>query len=150
MVQVLPSFQREYALILKRADAQVTLLRATFQEQLWSHLGPPMHDAKSRQQCLELAKTATLDTVELSAPAEKMEQLWMAFGNINLEAETCSRQKGTCPILLDGTSFVIQTREGRTLKLSEIGDSRTMNSENTALLVWVHALLLTAKNSQPR
>jgi len=149
-VQVLPSFQREYALILKRVDAQVKLLRVTFQDQLWSHLGPPLSDRKTRQQCLDLALAAKLDTVELSVPEDTTKQLWTAFGNVNLDGDTCSRQKGTCPLLTDGTSFIIQTNEGRLLRLSEIGDSKDIKSENAALLVWVHTLLRTANNSQPQ
>lgn len=146
-VQVLPSFRREYALVLKRVGPQVKLLRASFQNQLWTLLGLPF--SNTRQQCLERALAAKVDTVELSASAETMEQLWTAFGNINLDRETCSPQKGTCPLSQDGTAFVIQTTEGRSLRLTEIGDSKRIKSENAALLEWVHALLDTAKNSQP-
>src|SRR5271170_7652738 len=40
-VQVLPAFQREYALALNRMGPEVKLLRATFDKQLWTQLGPP-------------------------------------------------------------------------------------------------------------
>lgn len=148
-VQVLPSFRREYALVLKQVGSEVKLLRASFQDQLWTLLGPPLHVPKTRQQCLELALAAKVYTIEISVPAETTKQLWTAFGNINLDKETCSRQKGTCPLSQDGTMFVIQTNEGRSVRLTEIGDSKRIKSENAALLDWVHALLETASNSQP-
>src|SRR5262249_17311390 len=64
-VQVLPSFQREYALVLKQVGAQVKLLRASFRNQLWSQMGPPLHVQRTRLQCLEIAVAAMVDTVEL-------------------------------------------------------------------------------------
>ena len=57
-VQVLPSFQREYALTLKRVGPEIKLQRATFDKQLWTQLGPPLTDNKTRQQCLDLALAA--------------------------------------------------------------------------------------------
>jgi hypothetical protein len=68
-VQGLPSFQREYALVLKRVGPEVKMLRATFQKQLWTPLGPPLEVPKTRQQCLDLALAAKVDTVELPARA---------------------------------------------------------------------------------
>jgi hypothetical protein len=41
-VQVLPSFHREYALVLKRVGQKVTLLHATLEKELWTQLGPPL------------------------------------------------------------------------------------------------------------
>jgi len=64
-VQVLPSFRREYALVLKQISPEVKLLRATFEKQLWTQLGPPLTSSKTRQQCLDLALAAEIDTVEI-------------------------------------------------------------------------------------
>src|SRR5215467_1010899 len=57
-VQVLPSFHREYALVLKQVGSEVKLVRVTFHDQLWRYLGPPLAVSNTRQQCLDLAKTA--------------------------------------------------------------------------------------------
>jgi hypothetical protein len=148
-VQVLPSFEREYALVLKRVGAQVKLLRASFQDQLWHQLGP-LRLPRTRQQCLEMALAAKVDTVELSVPPDTMMQLWTKFSNINLDTDTCPRQKGgACAVFTDGTGFVVQTNHGRLLRLTDIGDLKGIRSENTALLDWVYALLRTTKTSQP-
>ena len=148
-VQVLPSFQREYALVLTRVGAQVKLLRVTFQDQLWSQLGPPLHTPNTRQHCLELAMAARVETAELSVPVETTKQLWTAFSNINLDTDTCPRRKSTCALFLDGTDFVIQTNDGRLLRLTEITGLKGIKSENAALLHWVHALLQSGKNPRP-
>src|SRR3954469_10659939 len=51
LVQVLPSFQREYAIALIRVGTDVKLFRATMQTQLWGELGTPTPFAKTRQEC---------------------------------------------------------------------------------------------------
>ena len=86
-------FQREYALGVKRVGSEVKLLRASFQKQLWTQLGPPLHVPKTRQQCLDLALAAKVDTVELPARADTTAQSWTAFGNINLDTDTCRRAR---------------------------------------------------------
>jgi len=148
-VQVLPSFENEYALVLKHVGSDIKLVRATFHEQLWNYLGPPLALPRTRQQCLELAKTAKVDTVELSARADDTKELWASFRNTNLDTDTCPRRHGQCAHILDGTDFVIQTSDGHSQRITEVAGMKGIRSENPALLEWVHALLQTAKNSQP-
>jgi hypothetical protein len=149
-VQVLPSFQREYALVLKRVGLEVKLLRASFQKQLWTQLGPPLHVPKTRQQCLDLALAAKVDTVELPARADTTAQSWKAFGNINLDSDTCPRQGKHCFYLEDGTDYIVQPNDGRSLRITEIGNLKGIRSENAVLLDWVRTLLQMASSSQSR
>jgi hypothetical protein len=149
-VQVLPTFQREYALTLKRVGPEIKLLRATFDKQLWTQLGPPLTDNKTRQQCLDLALAAKVDTVNLSAGTDTTAHSWSAFSNINLETDTCPRRGKQCAFLGDGTDYVVQTNDGRSLRIKEIGNLKGIKSENAALLDWVRALIQTADSSQSR
>jgi hypothetical protein len=149
-VQVVPSFQREYALVLKRVGPEVRMLRATFQKQLWTQLGPPLQVPKSRQQCLDLALAAKVDTVELPARADTTAQSWTAFSDINLDTDTCPRRGKQCAHLLDGTDYIVQTNDGRSLRIAEIGNLKGIKSENAALLDWIRTLLQMANSSQWR
>lgn len=147
-VLVLPSFQREYAMVLKQVGSEVRLLRATLQEQLWSQLGA-LEVPRTRQQCLDRATAAKVETINLSVRPETTQQLWTVSRNISLDTGTCPRQQNACALIADGTGYVVQTKEGRALRLTEIGNFKDMNSENAALLDWIHALLQTAKDAQP-
>ncbi|MGB8010739.1 MAG: hypothetical protein WCF68_03940 [Terriglobales bacterium] len=149
-VQVLPSFRREYALVLKRVGPEVRLLRATFQEQLWTHLGPPSHVQKTRQQCLDLALAAKVDTEELPVSPDTAAESWAAFSGIHRDADTCPRRGKQCAYPLDGTDYVVQTNDGRSLQITEIRNQKGIKSENAALLDWVRTLLQTASSSQQR
>jgi hypothetical protein len=149
-VQVLGSFQREYALVLKRVGPGVKLLRASFQEQLWTQLGPPLHVPRTRQQCLDLSLAAKVDTVELPLRADTTAQSWAAFGNVNLDTDICPRQGKHCFYLDDGTDYIVQPNDGRSLRITEIGNLKEIKSENAALLDWVRTLLKMAGGPQGR
>lgn len=149
-VQVLPSFRPEYALALKRVGTEVKLLRATFEKQLWAQLGPPLSVRKTRQECLDLALVARVNTTELPARPDSVEQSWAAFRNINLETDACPRRGKQCALIEDGTDYIVQTNDGHSLRISEIGKLKGIQSENAALLDWVRTLLQMASNSQPR
>jgi hypothetical protein len=149
-VQVLPSFHREYALVLKRVGPEVKLMRATFEKQLWTQLGPPLHATNNRQQCLDLALAAKVDTVELPAGADTTAQSWTTFSDISLDTDTCPRRGKQCALLLDGTTYIVQTNDGRSLRIAEIENLKGIKSENAALLNWVRALLRMASSSQPQ
>ena len=146
-VQVLPSFQREYALTLKRVGAEIKLLRATFDKQLWTQLAP-LTDNKTRQQCLDLALAAKVDTVDLPARAETAAQSWSAFSAINLETDACPRRGKQCALFEDGTDYIVQTNDGRSLRIKEIGNLKGIKSENAVLLDWVRALIQMADSAQ--
>jgi hypothetical protein len=150
IVQVLPSFEREYALVLKRVGPEVKMLRATFQKQLWKQLGPPLAVPKTRQQCLDLALAAKVDTVELPTRSDTIAQLWTAFSDINLETDTCARHGKQCALLFDGTDYVVQTNDGRSLRIAEIGNLKGIKSENAALLNWIRTLLQMANRPEGR
>jgi hypothetical protein len=146
-VQVLPSFHREYALVLKQAGPEVKLMRATFEKQLWTQLGP-LTDNKTRQQCLDLALAAKIETVELPAQADAAAQSWTAFRNIDLDTDSCPRRGKQCALILDGTEYIVQTGDGRFVRVVEIGNSKGIKSENPALLGWVRTLLRIANSAQ--
>jgi len=91
MVEALPSFQRESALDLKRADSEVNLARARFQTQLWYQLAPLQ--ASRTRKCLGLASAVTLDTVTFPINPETATSLLSGFGNIRLiETDDCPRK----------------------------------------------------------
>ena len=54
------------------------------------------------------------------------------------------------PLLGDGTDYVVQTNDGRSLRIKEIGNLKGIKSENAALLDWVRALIQTADSFQSR
>jgi hypothetical protein len=145
-VQVLPARGREYALALKRVGPEVKLLRATVDKQLWTQLGPPLADNKTRQQCLDLAIAAKVDTEGLTTRADATAQIWTAFSNLNLETDTCPRHGKQCAMLFDRTDYIVRTNDGRSLRITEIGNSKKIKSENPALLDWVRALIRMANN----
>lgn len=149
-VQILPSFQREYALALTRVGPEVKLLKATFDKQLWTQLGPPLTDSKTRQQCLDLALAAKVQTADLLAATDATTQSWTAFSKINLETDTCPRRGKQCVFLQDGTEYIVRTNDGRSLRVTEIGDLKRVKSENAALLDWIRALIRIANNPQSR
>jgi hypothetical protein len=140
--------QREYALELKRVGPEVKLLRATFDKQLWTELGPPLTDNKTRQQCLDLAVAAKVDTKELPARADATAQIWTAFSDLNLETDTCPRHGKHCAMFYDGTYYIVRTNDGRSLRITETGNSKRTKSENAALLDWIRALIQIANSSQ--
>ena len=146
-VQVLPCRKRGYALALKRVGREVKLLRAVFDKQLWTQLGPPLTDDKTRQRCLDLAVAARVDTEELPARADTTAQIWAAFSNLNLETDTCPRHGKQCATLYDGTYYIVRTNDGRSLRITEIGNSKRIKSENAALLDWVRSLIQMSKSS---
>ncbi len=148
-VAVLPSFHREYALAFKRVGLEVMLLRTTFEKQLWTQLGG-LAVSRTRQQCLDLASNAKVETVELHANADAVAQLWTAFSRINLDADTCTRRGKQCAPILDGTGYVVRTNDGRALRITEIGKIKGIKSENAALLDWIHALRRIANSSEQR
>jgi hypothetical protein len=148
-VQVLPSFGREYALTLMRVGPEIKLLRIIFDKQLWTQLAP-LTDNKTRQQCLDLALAAKINTVALPAGAETIAQSWSAFSNINLETDTCPRRGKQCAFVEDGIDYIVQTNDGRSLRITEIRNLEGIKSENAALLDWVLALIQMADSAQSR
>lgn len=148
-VEVLPSFRREYALTLKRVGPDIKLLRSTLKKQLWTLLGP-LTDNKSRQQCLNLALAAKVDTVDVPASADTTAQSWSAFSSINLETDTCPRRGKQCSLLLDGIDYIVQTNDGRSIRVTEIGNLKGITSENAALLDWVRGLIQMAGSAKPQ
>lgn len=148
-VQVLPSFQREYALVFKRVGLEVKLFRATFQSQLWTQLGPPLHVPRTRQACLDLASVAKLDVIDISGRrGTDSERLWRAFGNINLRTDSCPRKGKQCAFFKDGTDYIVQTPDGSSVRVTEVGTQQDIKSENPTLLDWIHTLLQTVSQHQ--
>ena len=137
MLQVLPSFQCEYAVTVKRASSGINLYRTAFQKQLWHELGPPLHVSRTRQQCLDIAKNAQIDTVLIPAPTEQANRLWEVFSKITFESHL--REKNL--LAQDGTQYIIARPDGASVRLQEAAGGRGLKSENTQLLNWVHSML---------
>ena len=144
MLQVLPSFQREYALAVKRTSSGISLYRADFQKQLWQQLGPPLHVSRTQQQCLEIARSAQIETVLIPAPIEQRNKLWETFSKINLQTHPCKK----CSLAQDGTQYIIQRPSGASVRLQEVAGTRGLKSENTQLLDWVHSMLQVVRQAQ--
>lgn len=147
-LQVLPSFKREYAIIVKRTPVGVSFLRTTFRKQLWTQLGPPLAVTRTPEQCLDIAKAAEIDTSPLSVSTEQANSLWARFSSINLQTDTCARRKGRCAHIFDGTEYVIQQPDGVPIRLSEVAGMKGIARENPALLDWVHSILRVAARWQ--
>ena len=149
-MEVLRSFQREYALVMKRVGSQVSLFRAKFQTQLWTQL-TPLHGSRTRQECLDLASVATLDTVALPVTAETTNQLLSAFGDIRLaETDNCPRIGKECALVEDGADFVVLPKDGPPLRITDTRLLKGIRNENAALLGWITSLLQVANNAQPQ
>jgi hypothetical protein len=150
MVEVLPSFQREYALVIKRAGSEVNLVRTKFQTPLWHQLAP-LQSSRTRQQCLQLASAATLDTVTFTIRPETASSLLSGFGNIRLmETDNCPRNGKECAHVLDGTAYVVLPKDGPPVRITETERLKGVRSENQALLDWIRSLLQAANDSQPQ
>ena len=125
MLQVLPSFQREYAVTVKRTSSGINLYRTAFQKQLWHELGPPLHVSRTRQQCLDIAKNAQIDTVLIPAPTEQANRLWEVFSKITFESHL--REKNL--LAQDGTQYIIARPDGASVRLQEAAGGRGSKSE---------------------
>lgn len=144
MLQVLPSFQREYAVTVKRTSSGISLYRADFQKQLWHQLGPPLAVLRTRQECLDTAKTAEIDTVLIPASTEQANRLWETFSKIDLQTHRCKK----CGLAQDGTQYIIQRPDGASVRLQEVAGVRGLKSEDTQLLDWVHSILQVVQKAQ--
>jgi hypothetical protein len=150
MVEVLPSFQREYALVMKRVGSDINLVRAKFQTQLWHQL-VPLQAQRTRQECLELASAATLDTVTFPIRSETASSLLSGFGNIRLmETDNCPRKGKECAHVLDGTAYVVLPKDGPPVRITDTERLKGVRSENAVLLDWIHRLLQVGNNPQPQ
>jgi hypothetical protein len=78
-----------------------------------------------------------------SRDSKVVQRLWVAFKSTDLSTDTCPRSKGKCAVFLDGTEYVVQTSDGRSLRLTEIKNEPHVKSENPALLAWIHEVLET-------
>ena len=149
-VQVLPSFRKEYALVFKRVGAELKLYRVTFQNQLWGQMGPPLHVPKTRQECLGIASAAKVDALDVNVQARDLQELWTAFGNIDLTTDKCPRRGKSCAYFEDGTGYVVQTQDGRSFRITETGQTKRVRSENPALLAWIHKVQEFVSDPPPR
>ncbi len=149
IVEVLPSFQPEYALVIKRAGSEVSLVRAKFQTQLWMQLAP-LQAPRTRQECLDLATAARLDTVSLPIRPENMNEILLDFGNIRLlETDKCPRRGKDCALIQDATAYIVLPKDGQPVRITDTARLKGIRNENAALLDWIHNLLLVSNNSRP-
>ncbi|HTS09172.1 MAG TPA: carboxypeptidase-like regulatory domain-containing protein [Candidatus Eisenbacteria bacterium] len=142
-LQVLPSFQREYAITVKRTSSDISVYRTEFRKQLWQQLGP-LHVSRTRQQCLEIANAAQIDTVLIPASTEEAQRLWKNFSGIDFQTHPCKK----CTLAQDGTQYVIRRGDGASLQIQEVAGVRGLKSGNARLLEWVHSMLEVARQAQ--
>ena len=141
VVEILPSFQPEYAFVFKRSDTGVYVVRARFVKQLWSQLAFDISPPKTKQQCLEFAKSAAIHTSNILS-GNAAEQTWSDFRRIDLTTDSCPRfDNGRCAEFEDGTDYVIQTPGHLPIRLREIRGMSGVKSENPILLEWIRALI---------
>lgn len=146
-VQVLPSFQNEYAIVITRAASQIAVFRVRLHEQLWHRLTPASTN-RTREECLTEATAASTDVTQLPIPSQTSERLWNEFVSTNLEMGACPHDKHGCVLFADGTGYVVQTADGKSLRLTEVGNGKKIQSENPALTAWLHSLLRAAEASK--
>ena len=149
-VEVLPSFQREYALVVKRVGSEINVVRAKFQTQLWHQLAP-LQASRTRQECLDLASAATLDSVTFPISPEIASSLLANLGNIRLiETDNCPRKGKECALIEDGRAYVVVLKDGPRVRVTDTEQLKGIRSENPALLDWIHRLLQIVNNPQPQ
>ena len=148
-VEVLPSFQHEYAVVTKRVGSEVNLVRVKFRTQLWHQLAP-LQAPRTRQECLDLATAATRDTDTLPVSPETVSSLLAAFGNITLiDTDNCPRRGKECALVHDGIAYVVLPKDGPRVRITDTEGLKGVRSENAALLDWIHKVLQVANNSKP-
>jgi len=148
-VQVLPIFKSEYALSIERTPSGIGIFRSSLRKQLWTQLGPPLQVAKTRQECLDIAKAAEWDTLPIHASAEQANRLWEMFLHTKLERHSASTFARKQILPLDSTQYVVQSANGRSVFLTEV--VRTELSENPSLLDWIHSIIkLAGQWQEPR
>ena len=129
-------------------SVEYSLFRAKFQTQLWTQLAP-LHGARTRQECLDLASAATLDTVALPISAETTNQLLSAFGDIRLlKTDNFPRIGKECAGVED--NYVVLPKDGPHVQIKDTRQPKGIRNENAALLGWITSLLHVANNSQPQ
>jgi len=122
-VEVLPSFQHEYAVVIKRVGSEVNLVRVKFRTQLWHQLAP-LQAPRTRQECL---------------------------GNITLiDTDNCPRRGKECALVHDGIAYVVLPKDGPRVRITDTEGLKGVRSENAALLDWIHKVLQVANNSKPQ
>ena len=151
-VQVLPSFQSEWAIAFDKIPNDLVVTRITFRKQLWWQLGlGGPGAAKTTSQCLELAKAAALERAPVPLARESAQRLLDELTKVDFATDRCPRKKdGTCAYLMDGVSYVVQLRDGRSARLTDVSGFRGMKSENPALWNWVTELLKESWPPEPK
>jgi hypothetical protein len=142
-VQILPSFQPETAIAFDRTPNGLVVSRITFRKQLWAQLGLGAGGpAKTPSQCIELAKAAALERTPVPIPRELAQRFIDDLAKMDFATDRCPRHKdGTCAGVLDGLAYVIQFKDSRSARLTEVSAFSGMKSENPALSNWVTELL---------
>lgn len=142
-VQILPSFHPETAIAFDRTRNGLVVSRITFRKQLWVQLGlGAPGPAKTRSHCIELAKAAAVESTPVHLPGELAYRFLDDIVKMDFATDRCPRRKnGNCAYLEDGVSYVIQLKDGRSARLTEVSDISGMKSENPALSNWVTELL---------
>jgi hypothetical protein len=142
-LQVIPSFQPEWAVVFDRTPDGLVVSRVTLRKPLWPQIlrggsGSPM----TASQSIELAKAAAVVRTPLPLPRESAQRFIDDLAKMDFTTDHCPRNKnGTCALIADGVMYVVQLRDGRSARLTGFGDLSGVRSENPALSNWVTELL---------
>jgi hypothetical protein len=142
-VQVLSAFQPEWAIAFDKTPNGLAVSRITFRKQLWGQLGLGGPGApRTASQCIELAKAAPVDRASVPLPRESAQRFIDDLAEMDFAIDRCPRHKdGTCAYIMDGVDYVVQFRDGRSARLTDVSAYSGMRSENAALSNWVTEVL---------
>ena len=136
MLQILPSFSPESAVVFQRVSGQIKVVRVLLKKKL-----TPADCIATGRSGTEAAKRK-----ELAITSDKAEKFLSELAGIDRQTDKCPRRAdGGCGGLLDGTYYVVQFQDGSIAGITALSRNDHIISENPALLSWVNKLLQIAK-----
>ena len=141
-VQVLPSFEAEWAIAFDVTPEGLVVSRISFRKQLWSQwfCGPDAATPTPSQR-IELAK-AIEERTPVPLARESAQRFIDGLARMDFSTDRCPRNSdGSCAYLRDGVVYVVQFKDGRSARLTDVTDLNGMSSENPTLSNWVTELL---------
>jgi hypothetical protein len=151
-VQVLPAFQSEWAIAFDKTPDGLVVSRITFRKQLWLLLGlGGPGAARTASQCIELAKAVPVERASVPLPRDSAQRFIDDLAKLDFATDRCPRNKDeTCAYIMDGVDYLVQFRDGRSARLTDVSAYSGMKSENPALSNWVTELLKESSPPAPK
>ena len=139
-VFALPSFGREWAIVINKTANGLQVKRLAFREQAFRKISL-FSKRQTPTQCIAEIKSIPIDGVAASISQQEAQRLVDELSKIDRNADSCPREpQGTCAHLMDGLTYTLVFPDGWTVQLTEIEGLENIRSENQALLNWVHEL----------